>query len=50
MQASLEILDKFLKSRFLIPPLFVNLKWPKGRPGNQKILFYSFVPRASIKK
>ncbi len=48
--AGWDILDKVLKSGFLIPPLFVNFKWPKDRPRNQEIRFYPFVPKANIVK
>jgi len=46
--AGWDILSKVLKSGFLIPPLFVNFKWPKSSPRSQEIRFYPFVPKSSI--
>ena len=46
--AGWDILSKVLKSGFLIPPLFVNFKWPKSSPQNQEIRFYPFVPKSNI--
>ena len=47
--AGWDIHDKVLKSGFLIPPLFVNFKWPRSAPRSQRILFFPFVPRSNVK-
>jgi DNA-directed RNA polymerase subunit RPC12/RpoP len=48
--AGWEIMDKVLKSGFMIPPLIANFKWVEGGKAKQKILFYPFVPRTFLKK
>jgi len=45
-----EILDKVLKSGFMVPPLILNYKWPKTETRHQKILFYPFIPKRNLKK
>lgn len=44
------IIDKVLKSGFVVPPLIVNFKWVEKGKKRQKILFYPFIPRTHLKK
>ena len=48
--AGWEIIEKVLKSGFMVPPLIANFKWMEGGKKRQTILFYPFVPRAHLKK
>lgn len=48
--AGWEIMDKVLKSGFMMPPLIVNFKWKDKKGTHQKIIFYPFIPRTNIKK
>jgi len=48
--AGWEIIDKVLKSGFMVPPLIANFKWVEGGKKKQKILFFPFVPRTHLKK
>jgi hypothetical protein len=43
--AGWEIMNKVLKSGYMIPPTFVNFKWN----GHQEIRFYPFIPRMNIR-
>jgi len=47
--AGWEIMDKVLKSGFMVPPLIANFKWKEAGKVKQTILFYPFVPRANLK-
>ncbi len=42
--AGWEIMNKVLKSGYMIPPLFLNFKWQNG----QEIRFYPFIPKVNI--
>jgi len=42
--AGWEIMNKVLKSGYMIPPTFVNFKWNN----HQEIRFYPFIPRINI--
>jgi hypothetical protein len=42
--AGWEIMNKVLKSGYMIPPTFVNFKWEN----HQEIRFYPFIPRINI--
>ena len=42
--AGWEIMNKVLKSGYMIPPIFVNFKWDN----NQEIRFYPFIPKINI--
>lgn len=46
--AGWEIMDKVLKSGYMIPPTLFNFKWEDGK--HQEIRFYPFIPRVNIKK
>ena len=48
--AGWEIIEKVLKSGFMVPPLLVNYKWIEKGKKRQKILFYPFVPKINLKK
>ncbi|MEW6036332.1 MAG: DpnI domain-containing protein [Candidatus Micrarchaeota archaeon] len=48
--AGWDIIDKVLKSGFMIPPLIVNFKWIERGHKRQKIVFYPFVPKENLKK
>ncbi len=44
--AGWEIMNKVLKSGYMIPPTFFNFKWNNG--DNQEIRFYPFIPRLNL--
>lgn len=48
--AGWEIVEKVLKSGFIMPPLFANFKWIKAGKKNQEIRFYPFIPKSNLKK
>ena len=48
--AGWEIIDKVLKSGFMMPPLITNFKWNERGIEHQKIIFYPFIPRSHLKK
>ena len=48
--AGWEIIDKVLKSGFMIPPLIANFKWKDKDGDHQEILFYPFIPKSHLKK
>ncbi len=48
--AGWEIIEKVLKSGFMVPSLIANFKWKEKGKAKQKILFYPFVPRSHLKK
>lgn len=48
--AGWEVIDKVMKSGFMIPPIIVNYKWSEGGRKMHEILFYPFVPRTHLKK
>ena len=48
--AGWEIMDKVLKSGFMVPPLLSNFKWTEHCRERQKIIFYPFVPKSHLKK
>lgn len=47
--AGWEIMDKVLKSGYMVPPLIANFKWREAGKVKQTILFYPFVPRKNLK-
>lgn len=47
--AGWDIMDKVLKSGFMIPPLIVNFKWKEKDIEHQKVLFYPFIPKSNVK-
>lgn len=48
--AGWEIMDKVLKSGFMMPPLIANFKWSEKEVEKQRIIFYPFIPKANLKK
>lgn len=48
--AGWEIVEKVLKSGFLMPPLITNYKWKEGNLEKQEIRFYPFIPKENLKK
>jgi len=48
--AGWQIIEKVLKSGFMIPPLFVNFKWKDKNGFHQEIRFYPFIPRKNLRK
>ena len=48
--AGWEIIDKVLKSGFMMPPLIANFKWKEKEVERQRIIFYPFVPKENLKK
>jgi DNA-directed RNA polymerase subunit RPC12/RpoP len=48
--AGWEIMNKVLKSGFLVPPLIANFKWIENEIDRQEIRFYPFVPKRNLKK
>lgn len=48
--AGWDIMDKVLKSGFLIPPLIVNFKWKEKGKDFHEIRFYPFVPKNNLFK
>jgi hypothetical protein len=48
--AGWEIMNKVLKSGYLVPPLITNFKWEEKGVSHQEIRFYPFVPKKNLKK
>jgi hypothetical protein len=48
--AGWDIIEKVLKSGFMVPALFANFKWHENGKPRQKIIFYPFIPKANLKK
>ncbi|MCA9473919.1 MAG: hypothetical protein KC594_17795 [Nitrospira sp.] len=48
--AGWDIMEKVLKSGFMIPPLFANFKYKNKGVECQTILFYPFIPKGNLKK
>lgn len=44
--AGWDIMDKVLKSGYMVPPLITNFKWKNG----QEIRYYPFIPKKNLKK
>ena len=42
--AGWEIMQKVLKSGYMVPPLFANFKWKEKNKNRQVIIFYPFIP------
>lgn len=45
-----DIMDKVLKSGFMIPSLIVNYRWFDNGKKHQKIFLYPFIPKKNLKK
>lgn len=48
--AGWQIMDKVLKSGFIMPPLIINFKWIENGKKKQEIRFYPFVPKKNLNK
>jgi len=48
--AGWQIMEKVLKSGFMVPPLLLNFKWKTKEGLRQEIRFYPFVPKVNLKK
>ncbi len=48
--AGWDIMEKVLKSGFMVPPLIVNYVWEEKGQKYRKIFFYPFVPKSHLKK
>ena len=48
--AGWEIMEKVLKSGFMVPPLFANFRWQEDGNQKQEIRFYPFVPKTNLRK
>jgi DNA-directed RNA polymerase subunit RPC12/RpoP len=48
--AGWDIMEKVLKSGFMVPPLFVNFKWNEKGRKKQEVRFYPFVPKGNLRK
>lgn len=48
--AGWEIMEKVLKSGFMVPPLFANFKWKEKGEVKHSIIFYPFIPKSNLKK
>ena len=48
--AGWDIIDKVIKSGFMVPPLITNFKWQENGVLRQEIRFYPFIPKANLKK
>lgn len=47
--AGWDIMEKVLKSGFMVPPLIVNYIWEEKGQTHRKIFFYPFVPKSHLK-
>ncbi len=49
--AGWDIMNKVLKSGFMVPPLIANFKWTdkKTKEQHQIVLFYPFIPKKNLK-
>jgi DNA-directed RNA polymerase subunit RPC12/RpoP len=48
--AGWQIMEKVLKSGFIMPPLITNFRWKDKKGDHQEIRFYPFVPKKNLKK
>lgn len=48
--AGWDIMEKVLKSGYMIPPLFANFKWDEKAKQMQEIRFYPFIPKINLTK
>jgi hypothetical protein len=48
--AGWEIMNKVLKSGYMIPSLLLNFKWRERGKQKQEIRFYPFIPRVNLYK
>ncbi len=47
--AGWDIIEKVMKSGYMVPPLITNFKWKDKEGDHQEIRFYPFVPKINLK-
>lgn len=47
--AGWDIIEKVMKSGYIVPPLITNFKWKDKEGEHQEIRFYPFVPKINLK-
>ncbi len=47
--AGWDIIEKVMKSGYMVPPLITNFKWKDEEGDHQEIRFYPFVPKINLK-
>lgn len=47
--AGWDIMEKVMKSGYMVPPLVTNFKWSDKDGDHQEIRFYPFVPKINLK-
>lgn len=47
--AGWDIMEKVLKSGYMVPPLITNFKWSDKDGNHQEIRFYPFIPKTHLK-
>ncbi len=47
--AGWDIIEKVIKSGYMVPPLITNFKWKDKEGDHQEIRFYPFVPKVNLK-
>jgi hypothetical protein len=47
--AGWDIMEKVLKSGYMVPPLITNFKWKDTDGDHQEIRFYPFIPKGNLK-
>jgi len=47
--AGWDIIEKVMKSGYMVPPLITNFKWKDKEGNHQEIRFYPFVPKINLK-
>ncbi len=48
--AGWDIMEKVLKSGYMVPALITNFKWLDKKGQHQEIRFYPFIPKLNLKK
>jgi len=48
--AGWDVMEKVLKSGYMVPPLIAYFKWKQGKDVHRKVVFYPFIPKATLKK
>ncbi len=47
--AGWDVIEKVLKSGFLVPSIITNFKWKDKEENHQEIRFYPFIPKINLK-
>ncbi len=47
--AGWDIIEKVMKSGYMVPPLITNFKWSDKEGDHQEVRFYPFVPKVNLK-